>query len=216
MCRGPEASRCPCRGRRGLAEKPLPLSLFLLSVLATLADALQLPKLASLRLFVTIATPIHPRASLCYYYYNYTGALFCSTTTTPAGGGWRKKEIGWWRRRRRMKLRSFFNSYLNPRTFCVAGRTPTRSGADVTPSPAAAATAAGAAHLKRRCQTLWLVCIFSIEKSPIYPLCVCWTFYSTTLSIPPRPRRQQGCAGDVWLGVAVEKSIWRFHPIWIW
>ena len=121
-------------------------SISLLSVLAILADALQLPKLASLRLFVTIATPIHPRASLCYYYYNYTGALFCSTTTTPAGGGWRKKEIGWWRRRRRMKLRSFFNSYLNPRTFCVAGRTPTRSGADVTPSPAAAATAAGAAH----------------------------------------------------------------------
>ena len=82
-------------------------SISLLSVLAILADALQLPKLASLRLFVTIATPIHPRTSLCYYYYNYTGTLFCSTTiTTPAGGGWRKKEIGWWWRRR-MKLRSF-------------------------------------------------------------------------------------------------------------
>ena len=120
-------------------------SISLLSVLAILADALQLPKLASLRLFVTIATPIHPRASLCYYY-NYTGALFCSTTTYYTGGGRMEKKRNWVVVEEEDEASFFFNSYLNPRTFCVAGRTPTRSGADVTPSPAAAATAAGAAH----------------------------------------------------------------------
>ena len=83
---------------------------------------------------------LHRRSFLFYDYYT--------------GGGRMEKKRNWVVVEEEDEASFFFNSYLNPRTFCVAGRTPTRSGADVTPSPAAAATAAGAAHLKRRCQTL--------------------------------------------------------------